>query len=136
MILPSYRYAIDTNILVYSISENCKISARASSLLTPTAHVSNFVMQEFLFQLRRNFKLDKSNSMKIVTGSLQVLNLNRIGKDNYRYAHFLLRRYDFSLEDAMVVSDAILNGCTILYSKDMQNGQVVDRKLKIIDPFK
>ena len=44
-------------------------------------------------------------------------------------------RYGLSVYDAMIVSSALLAGCTLLYSEDMQDGQVFDRQLTVRNPF-
>lgn len=48
----------------------------------------------------------------------------------------LVDRYHFSTFDAMIVATALRAECQILYSEDMQDGMIVDRRLEIIDPFR
>lgn len=50
-------------------------------------------------------------------------------------AAFLRKSYNLSYWDSMIVSSALESGCTILYSEDMQSGQIVEKQLKIINPF-
>jgi predicted nucleic acid-binding protein len=35
----------------------------------------------------------------------------------------------------MIAASALLAGCNRLWSEDMQNGLVIDRQLRIADPF-
>jgi len=128
-------YALDTNILVYAYDRSEDLSETAINLINPNACISNFVFQEFIFQLTKR-KVPKVHLMKVAIDLLDILWLTRVDKDIYKYAYFLIRRYDFSLADAIVIADAILNNCNILYSRDMQNGQMIDKKLIIIDPFR
>ena len=51
------------------------------------------------------------------------------------YAQKLLDRYDFQLFDSIVVASALEAGCNTLYSEDLQHGLVVEKQLKIINPF-
>jgi predicted nucleic acid-binding protein len=44
-------------------------------------------------------------------------------------------RYGFSYWDSLIVATALLSGCSILYSEDMQHDQVIESTLKIINPF-
>lgn len=44
-------------------------------------------------------------------------------------------RYGFSYWDSLIVGTALLSGCSILYSEDMQHDQVIENTLKIINPF-
>ena len=48
----------------------------------------------------------------------------------------LMNRYDFQLFDAIIVAAALDSGCETLYSEDMKDGQVIEKQLKIINPFK
>jgi len=52
----------------------------------------------------------------------------------------LTRKYRFSLADAhqvaMIASAALLAGCDTLHSEDMQDGLVIEDKLKVVNPFK
>lgn len=44
-------------------------------------------------------------------------------------------RYDFSWWDAMIVAAALRAGCETLLSEDLQDGQVIDGKLTLSNPF-
>ncbi|WP_027388862.1 PIN domain-containing protein [Chryseobacterium gregarium] len=131
------KYSLDTNILVYAYEEsNYGISEIAISLITSKASISNYVYQEFLFQLKDK-GIVKKNISKIGIDLLAILNLNKIDKDTYRYAHYLMTKHNFQLGDSIILADAILNDCNILYSQDnMGHHGLVDKKLKIINPFK
>ena len=47
----------------------------------------------------------------------------------------MAERYGLSVYDAMIVASALLAGCTVLYSEDMQNGLLIDKQLRIRNPF-
>lgn len=44
-------------------------------------------------------------------------------------------RYSFSFYDSLIISAALESNCSILYSEDLNSGQVIDKKLKIVNPF-
>lgn len=48
----------------------------------------------------------------------------------------MAERYGLSIDDALTVSAALLAGCKMLHSVDMQDGQVIDRQLTVRNPFK
>jgi len=37
--------------------------------------------------------------------------------------------------DATIVASALSSGCRTLFSEDMQAGQIIERKLRITNPF-
>ena len=53
-----------------------------------------------------------------------------------REAIRLGERYQLSMWDSLIVAAALLSDCEILYSEDLQDGQVFDERLKIVNPFK
>ncbi len=44
-------------------------------------------------------------------------------------------RYGINHWDALIVAAAIDSGCDILYSEDMQHGQIFDDRLTVVNPF-
>ena len=47
----------------------------------------------------------------------------------------LAERYGFSIYDSMIVASALVAGCTTLWSEDMQDGLLVEGRLRIVNPF-
>ncbi len=56
--------------------------------------------------------------------------------DTLRYSATLSKQYNFQLFDAVIVASAIQAQCDVLYSEDMHNGLLVDKKLTILNPFR
>ena len=44
-------------------------------------------------------------------------------------------KYKYSYWDSLILSSAINNECSILYSEDLQHNQIIKESLKIINPF-
>jgi len=47
----------------------------------------------------------------------------------------IVERYGYRIYDALMVASALEARCTILYSEDMQDGQVIDGGLTILGIF-
>jgi predicted nucleic acid-binding protein len=45
-------------------------------------------------------------------------------------------QYKYSYWDSLIIASALENKCKILYTEDMQDGQIIEGKLKIENPFK
>jgi predicted nucleic acid-binding protein len=52
-----------------------------------------------------------------------------------KLAQDLVDKYDFQVFDGIIVAAALEADCDILYSEDMQDGQVIENTLKIVNPF-
>jgi len=48
----------------------------------------------------------------------------------------IAQRYKYSYWDSLILSSALENRCKVLYTEDMQDGQTIDGKLNIENPFK
>ncbi len=58
-----------------------------------------------------------------------------ISVDTHDKAVQVAERYGLSTDDALIVAAALMAGCTTLYSENMQDGLVIERKLTIRNPF-
>jgi predicted nucleic acid-binding protein len=56
-------------------------------------------------------------------------------KSLYLKASELRERYGFSYYDGIIVSAALSGDTKILYSEDLHDSLIVDKKLKIVNPF-
>ncbi len=48
----------------------------------------------------------------------------------------LIERYDFQFFDAIIVAGALQSNCTVLYSEDMHHELLVEKQLRILNPFR
>ncbi|WP_343679373.1 PIN domain-containing protein [Chryseobacterium arthrosphaerae] len=129
--------AIDTNILLYAFdNKDIKKQDKAVEILLGRPFVSQLVLFEFIKILERKLKKDKKEIMKLTIKIIDelVFPLSQ-HSDVYNYGYFLTLKYNFGLSDIFILSDAILNNCSVLLSEDMCNGIIIDKKLKIINPF-
>ncbi|SDN51183.1 PIN domain-containing protein [Desulfonauticus submarinus] len=56
--------------------------------------------------------------------------------DIVRKSWEIKEKYKFSYWDSLIVASALENNCSILYTEDMQDGQIIEKKLEIVNPFK
>lgn len=125
----------DTNILLYLLSQEQAKAAAAEDLLRQKPIVSVQVLNEFAHAARRK-------SMRTWDEIIDVLVLLRafcpvrpLELDTHLLGLDIVRRYRFSLFDAMIVAAALQAGCSTLWSEDMQHGQVIEGRLQIVNPF-
>jgi len=52
-----------------------------------------------------------------------------------KLAQNLVGKYDFQIFDGIIIAAALEADCDILYSEDMQDGQIIENVLKIVNPF-
>jgi predicted nucleic acid-binding protein len=113
--------------------ERKKIISR--KLLSNNPNISAQVLTEVANVCRYRFKYKKHELLILWSDLLKDSNLISTNHESIEKAIQLVERYDFQLFDALIVSDALWSGCTILYSEDMQHNMLVENQLTITNPF-
>ncbi len=131
----SDRVFFDTNVLVYLLSDDVRKADRAETLLSDAGVVSVQVLNEFAAVGRRKLKLAWPEIREILAAIRAVTHVEPLTLATHQAGIDLAARYDFALYDSMIVAAALQAQCTLLYSEDMQHGQVVDT-LTIRNPFR
>jgi len=130
---------LDSNILIYLYTEDDDSKRNIAQLkLNENICVTSIqALNETSNVLGRKFSLNhtevKALLDNIETVCDEVLLTNRKTIDN---ALVLTDRYGFSFFDSLMLSSALEGGCNVIYSEDMSDGQVIEKTLKIVNPFK
>jgi predicted nucleic acid-binding protein len=128
---------LDSNILVYSYS-NSEIQKQeiARRLIADSnSLISTQVLQELCNIVTRKFKFSYEQAATAIKESCQNNSLHINTGDTILQACQIAGRYAFSFFDSLIVAAALEGGCTVLYSEDMQDGQIIEGKLTIKNPF-
>jgi len=130
------KIAIDTNVLVYlrDIHENRKYRI-AMGIVDASPVVSSQVAVEYMNVIKRLFKLTKQECMAICLCDTENCDFRTVDYQTLKYANDLMLHYDFQLFDSIIIASALEAGCEILYSEDFQHNQVIENRLRIINPF-
>jgi predicted nucleic acid-binding protein len=127
---------IDTNIFLYAFSDkDSRKQATAKEIVLDKSTISVQVINETSNNLIKKLGLDE-NSIKYFIQSAymryQVVNFSR---NIFIKASDIRMRYQYSYYDSLIIAAALESQCTLLYSEDMHNAQVIDDILTIINPF-
>ena len=66
----------------------------------------------------------------------QLCLVSLIDIDTIKSALNISEKFRYSYYDSLIISAALMNNCTALYSEDMQHQHIIENKLVIINPFK
>lgn len=126
---------LDTNILVYAFTSNDARSDMAEALLAKGGIVSVQVLNEFVNVSRRKHERDWDD----VHGTLEVLATllepaRPLTLRTHESALGLAQRYGFGFYDSLIMASALEAQCPILYTDDLQDGQVIEQ-MTIRNPF-
>jgi len=126
---------IDTNVALYLLSADAARADRAEELLAIGAVVSVQVLNEFASVAMRKLRMSWPEIREVLAQVRVVSQVEPISIDTHDRAVHIAERHGVPIYDALIIAAALLAGCKILYSEDMQHGQVFDRQLRICNPF-
>ena len=127
---------VDTNVLVYVLGEHDRRTAKAESLLADGAVVSIQVLNELASVARKKLKMTWPHTVDALV-AIRALCPDPVPLtiETHEAGLRLAARYQVSVYDALIAAAALQAGCTILYSEDFQHGQLIDRRLRVQNPF-
>jgi predicted nucleic acid-binding protein len=127
----------DTNVFVYAIIQGDPRADRAEELIAEGGTVSVQVLSEFVAVARRKTKMPWVEIRRALDGIKALCpDPLPVTLDTHREALAVAERYGYKIYNALIVASALEAKCTILYSEDMQDGQVINEALTIRNPFK
>jgi predicted nucleic acid-binding protein len=131
----SPRAFFDTSVLFYLLSDDAHKADRVEQLLVERGVISVQVLNEFAAVAMRKLRLPLADVREILDTVRAVCSVEPVTAATHDRGMAVCERYKFSLYDSMMVASALIAGVKVLYSEDLQHGQVIDRQLRVINPF-
>lgn len=130
---------IDSNVLIYGSYGEPQKMERFDALVkerTLPPVISTQVLKEFVNVCLRK-KLSKStdellNRLDKICATFIV---REISPATIKSAVAVHKRYRYSFYDSLVIAAALEYNCRTLYTEDLHDGQVIGKKLRIVNPF-
>lgn len=128
---------IDTNILIYSISNDEKKKPKAKEVILsyPDSVVSSQVVSEFASICLTKSLLSEDEVQPLLSGFMDSFEFAPVVESTITKALQVRKAYKYSFWDSLIVAAALENNCTTLFSEDMQDGQTIEKSLKIVNPY-
>jgi len=124
----------DTNIVLYLLDDSPKAD-RAEAILGQGPRISVQVLNETLVNCRRKAGLSLEETNAFLSGIKALCPVEDLTLQTHEVGRALAERYDFSVDDAMIVASALIAGCATLYTEDMHDGLLVEDQLRLVNPF-
>ena len=134
----SVKAFLDTNILIYFYSEN-EVNKR--NVVCDVLNNHSCVTSIQAMNEASNVWFKKSGwSGKKIKEHLDNIELvcdevTPVQRETIHKALDLKDRYGFSYYDCLMLASSLENNCDVIFSEDMKNDQIIDDKLKIVNPF-
>jgi predicted nucleic acid-binding protein len=133
----SDKIFLDSNILVYCYtSSDLRKQSIARGLATKkNTCISTQVLNETTNVLNKKYGINWNVLEDLITDFENNFFVQILTPNDVRKACRIADRYKFSFYDSMIISSAIECNCSILYSEDLQDSQMIGNNIKIVNPF-
>ena len=134
------RVFIDTNIIVYAREkDDIKKNAIASDLLRNVLNdKSIFISTQVLNEIYSTLSKHKVSHDEIATLIMDLqrdMQISTVTTATINASLRLKAKYEYSWWDSLILAASLESQCDIVYSEDMQDGQVIENILTIRNPF-
>ena len=125
----------DTNVLLYLLSPDARKADIAEHLVSLGGTISVQVLNEFTQVARRKFRMSASDVVIVLSLLRRTLKVEPLTEAMHDLGVKLSVKYSLGVYDAMIVASGLSCGATKLYSEHMQSGLLVEKRLRIENPF-
>jgi predicted nucleic acid-binding protein len=129
------NHFFDTNVLLYLLSDDIVKADAAEVLLAKGGFISVQVLNEFSSVTSRKLGMSWTEIREILDTVRAVCDVAPVTVESHDRAIDLSERYGFSIYDSLILASAILAGCSTLFTEDLQNGQRIDDRITVRNPF-
>ena len=132
----SDRAFFDTNVLVYIVGQGDERTAKAEALVANGGVVSVQVLNELASVSHRKLGM----SWEEIGGALAAIRdlcpaPIPLTLDTHGAGLRIAAKYGFHFYDALIAAAALEAQCATLYSEDFQDGQLLEGRLTVHNPF-
>jgi predicted nucleic acid-binding protein len=131
---------IDTNIWLYAftVGDDPEKTAQAKTLIEAQSavFVSAQVINEVCVNLLRKAHFSEQQIQQLVESFYAKYAVVEFSKPLLLQASTLREQYALSFWDSLIAASALAINATVLYSEDMQDGLLIEKRLRIVNPFR
>lgn len=122
---------LDSNVLIYSIDDGEVVKQQiANNLITSLSEkggvISSQVLQEFYNIATKKLGISKQDAKVLLERLSDCFIVHKNTVSDILHAIEISIKTQFSFWDSLILSAAIAEGCTTLYSEDLNDGQIVE----------
>ena len=127
---------LDSNALVYAFTTDPRAPI-AQALLERGCLVSVQGLNEFANVARRKLGMSWTELREALAAIRTVCRaVLPVDLETHSDALDIAERHGYAIFDALVIACALRAGSDLLWSEDMQHGAVIDKRLRIANPFR
>ena len=117
-------------------SNSAQLLERSKKLIAGGGTISVQVLNKVANVARRKMAMTWAETRAFLSSFRGLLSVQPLGIEQHETGPELAEHHGFSIYDAMIVALALHADCDTLWSQDMQHGMVIEKRLRIVDPFR
>jgi predicted nucleic acid-binding protein len=127
----------DSNVLIDAMVSGDSRRERAQQLVAQRGVISVQVLNEFAAVARRKMRMPGEDVIEALD-AIRVLfpYPGAITIETHEAALEIAQKYGLGIYDSLIVAAALEAHCSALYSEDLEDGQIINGKLTIRNPFR
>jgi len=130
---------IDSNLWVYyhSMKPDEKFAKIRDIILTNfnSIFISTQILGELFYVLVRKSMASQADARRVLEDLTTEFRTITVDTNHVFSAIDANMRYGYSYWDSLIIAVALQSNCSILYSEDMQHDQLIEGKLRVINPL-
>ena len=128
---------VDTNIFIYlhSNDELNKKNIAISAVKQYVCFSSTQVLNEFCNVFIKKYHIPNEDIQTYINNIRKVCGISLITDQTINMALKLNSRYQYHYYDCLILASALEGNCDIILTEDMKDGQIIENRLKIVNPF-
>ena len=126
---------LDSNVLIYAFTTDPR-AAIAQGLLERGGIISVQGLNEFANVARRKLGMTWEEVRQSLAAIRTLIRtVLPIGIQTHTDGLRIAKRHGYGIFDALMIASALGADCDTLWSEDMQDGMVIEGRLRIVNPF-
>src|SRR5262245_45382127 len=127
----------DTNVLVYLLGEQDRRTPIAEGLLERGGVISVQVLNELAHVSRRKLGMTWDDIDEAIT-AIRTLCPSPVAltTGTHDAGRRIAAKYGYTIYDGLIAAAALEADCDTLYTEDLQDGQVIEKRLTVRNPFR
>jgi len=126
---------LDSNVILYLASGQQAKADRAEELVGSGGTISVQVLNEIANVARRKMGMSWVETRDFLSMVRSLLKVEPVTIETQDTGTHLAEVYRLSVYDAMIASAALLAECDTLFSEALQDGLLIDGRLRVTNPF-
>jgi predicted nucleic acid-binding protein len=133
----SDKYFLDSNLIVYSHTDIDQKKQKIAQVIISekSTTISTQELQEVANVLSKKFSQSWNDILEVLIEASSNNQLHTNTKQTVQKSCRIADKYKYSFYDSLIIAAAIESGCEILYSEDLNHGQIIENRLRIVNPF-